>query len=538
MRIKGANPLPGILCSSGDVQTGALAEGVAAGGAASTLNCKRSDTSPTPSLFGAEVVGRRLRLCAGPKGSTSIDRTATVASFDAASGQHQLLFQQQSSSADAPPPSGSSLTDAEWVSLSAVRFEWTSDPTEHAQPNPSYSGSPKAEAAVGQRVRVYLPSSRRWSAGVVRSYHPQTDTHKVEFDDGQGGEYRLKHEAVSWVSTEEGERRNAGPADGTSAQQQPQQSQGQSAPAQGPAAGAGPAASQGAAVVSGSQGAQGAGANGQHGCTNGVGGGQQPYAAHRTSTAGVGTPGPSLPPAKRSRRSGDAPASPPGIGAASASLTAGQGPMQPGPAAPGTEPSLVGARVGVWWDGDQEFYLGRFTARDPRVFGRYQMRYDDGEVEWLQLHGERLHWLMPRGCTAGYTPEVHSLLGRLGCVPGLLSDAAAAGPPREGPPRLLVGGVEALAGEPPRSLGNEAVGRRISLYWRGTGTWYPAEVGAGRGTGCAVCGEGAGRGGGACTIVAKGQQGCSGHGVGHNCPRASGISTCICGRGAGAHGAV
>lgn len=49
----------------------------------------------------------------------------------------------------------------------------------------------------------------------------------------------------------------------------------------------------------------------------------------------------------------------------------------------------IGARVAVYWDGEDEFYDATVTKERPHKKKRYFLEYDDGDREWVNLRKER-----------------------------------------------------------------------------------------------------------------------------------------------------
>ncbi len=72
---------------------------------------------------------------------------------------------------------------------------------------------------------------------------------------------------------------------------------------------------------------------------------------------------------------------------------------------------------------------GKITAFYPSN-GKFQIKYDDRQVESLHIEKERVQWYMPRGRSAGFRPELHSLRFAMG-VEGLLPECAE--PPAQVP---------------------------------------------------------------------------------------------------------
>ncbi|BFI23861.1 protein MpASHR1 [Marchantia polymorpha subsp. ruderalis] len=52
------------------------------------------------------------------------------------------------------------------------------------------------------------------------------------------------------------------------------------------------------------------------------------------------------------------------------------------------EENRVGLRVKVWWPLDQKFYHGQIVRYDPTI-GSHQIKYDDGEQEYILMNKER-----------------------------------------------------------------------------------------------------------------------------------------------------
>lgn len=134
-------------------------------------------------LYGKEVVGRRIKLC-NTKAPQRTWEQAKVIDHDQNSGQHQLRFSDAS---------------VGWVGLTVLKFRWLGEPPQNAEPNPTFISSPKQEAAVGRRVRVWWPGMGKWYMGLVKSYDAPQDKHRIDYKDGDFGIVSLRHEAVMWL---------------------------------------------------------------------------------------------------------------------------------------------------------------------------------------------------------------------------------------------------------------------------------------------------------------------------------------------------
>ncbi|KAK3262343.1 hypothetical protein CYMTET_28796 [Cymbomonas tetramitiformis] len=56
------------------------------------------------------------------------------------------------------------------------------------------------------------------------------------------------------------------------------------------------------------------------------------------------------------------------------------------------EGSLVGRRVRIYWPTEKEWFSGR-VMKCNKVTGEHQVKYDDGDKEWLDLEAEKVQWL-------------------------------------------------------------------------------------------------------------------------------------------------
>jgi hypothetical protein len=56
---------------------------------------------------------------------------------------------------------------------------------------------------------------------------------------------------------------------------------------------------------------------------------------------------------------------------------------------------VVGRRIKVWWPDDRAWYSGTVT-KFVRRSRKHVIEYDDGEVETVVLHKERVKFIVPR----------------------------------------------------------------------------------------------------------------------------------------------
>lgn len=130
--------------------------------------------------FGSEVVGRTISLCR----SRGAWANASIQAFDAATAKHTLCMEGG---------------EIRVVSLGSCKFKWSSRPGPRDPPNPSWASAPRAQAAIGCRVRVFWPAMGRYYTGVVKSYDPVTGMHRVDYSDGDSAEHNMRHEATLWL---------------------------------------------------------------------------------------------------------------------------------------------------------------------------------------------------------------------------------------------------------------------------------------------------------------------------------------------------
>ncbi len=94
---------------------------------------------------------------------------------------------------------GSVKHEERWVNLAKTRFQWLTQPSPTAPPNPTHQGAPKGEEAVGYQVRVFWPGMAKWYQGKIEAYDPETKQHTVKYRDGDIKTYKLRHEAVVYL---------------------------------------------------------------------------------------------------------------------------------------------------------------------------------------------------------------------------------------------------------------------------------------------------------------------------------------------------
>lgn len=135
-----------------------------------------------------EAVGRQVAVWSDDLMEWS---KATIARYNPDDFLHLVRFNEREQ--------GSVKHEERWVNLAKTRFQWLTQPSPTAPPNPTHQGAPKGEEAVGYQVRVFWPGMAKWYQGKVESYDPETKQHTVKYRDGDIKTYKLRHEAVVYL---------------------------------------------------------------------------------------------------------------------------------------------------------------------------------------------------------------------------------------------------------------------------------------------------------------------------------------------------
>lgn len=516
--------------SASDVSTEQLKPSKAAGG-------KRL---PLPEVvFGREVVGRKIKTCK-PKSSGKNWEEAKVKEFDPSTGHHRIRF--------------SDSTDV-WICLGSTRFHWIGKASANAEPNSTYYSSPKRETAVGKKLKLYWPAMNKWYTGVVKSFNPDSDLHRIDYMDGDSVEYSLKHEAVVWLDSDsnskshesgqcvatdddseapqvKGGKHNRRPnsenalSNGSSIENAPpnlspgtrRQHKKESATDRGgcgdevstaqqtvveqaPVCTASSAPCTSGVLTDRSSlrvvdhsavnlAASADSLNAQPAQTSSAGKllarkvvsrkvlaakvpevpkvlattvASVPDAAAPRKSEGVGQIQSSADTSARGRKRSAQDAG----GISNGKRTKRIGAKVAGPVSGGCDcddlSSAIGSRVGIYWEGDETYYRAKLVGHDSKT-GKYEVRYDDGVLDWLQLEKEAFRWYTPRGQSAGYRSSLHQLFLRLGAgnIRADTCDHESMTLPKH-------------EAEPPVRP-EDAISRRVSVYWPADGNWYSGEV--------------------------------------------------------------
>lgn len=479
-----------------------------------------------PIIFSSEVVGRKIKILRA-KSSIKQWEEAKILEFDPTTGQHKIRFSDRCE---------------DWSCLGSVKFHWVGEVPINAEPNCTYYGSPMRETAVGRKLKVYWPAMNKWYTGIVKSFNPDSQLHRIDYMDGDSVEYNLKHEAVVWLDHDCGSKgkecssaneddsdfqlsrsreqkrasldnalsngssiENAPPNISTTSKRQVKRETLVDSACCADEVSTAPQVQGKAALRETSQ------------CTcvplvaapicqeqqveSVVLARPQPISAGKLLTRKVvsrkvlaaRTVGPveglATPPTAVSAPESQTPRRIESLGqqehtqanssktrkrtAVEHSNNASSGKRAkrasarvlgavPQSAADGRS-SALGSRVGIYWEGDETYYRAKLVGHDAKT-GKYEVRYDDGVLDWLQLENESFRWYTPRGKSAGYRISLHQLFLQLGA--GNISAAVSNNVPSEHPKH---------ESEPP-SKPEEALHRRVAIYWPADGVWYPAEI--------------------------------------------------------------
>merc|ERR1719362_2742914 len=122
---------------------------------------KRKATDAAPSIFGPEVVGRKVAILWRKPGT--------------------------------------------WYEgkMARERFQFLTNPKPGSAPNSTYHGSPKGKEAVGKKVKVYWPAMGRWYVGRIKEYEKASGKHLIAYQDGEQHLVHLRNEAVRYPHIEE-----------------------------------------------------------------------------------------------------------------------------------------------------------------------------------------------------------------------------------------------------------------------------------------------------------------------------------------------
>jgi len=135
-----------------------------------------------------EAVGRQVAVWSDDLMEWS---KASIARYNPDDFMHLVRFNEREQ--------GSVKHEEKWVNLSKTRFQWLTQPSPTAAPNPTHQGAPKGEEAVGYQVRVFWPGMAKWYQGKVEAYDHETKQHTVKYRDGDIKTYKLRHEAVVYL---------------------------------------------------------------------------------------------------------------------------------------------------------------------------------------------------------------------------------------------------------------------------------------------------------------------------------------------------
>lgn len=174
------------MCQGPEPADGKL--GATANGNGAAKQRSRSSQRDPTIIAGKEVVGRKVAVW---NEKTMEWPEAVIAQFDPATAKHLVRFVER-----AP---GSVKHEEQWINMTKHRFQWLSDQPANAASNPTYATAPKAEEAVGYRVRVFWPGMARWYQGKIEGYNPDTKRHTVKYRDGDVQRLQLRHEAVVYL---------------------------------------------------------------------------------------------------------------------------------------------------------------------------------------------------------------------------------------------------------------------------------------------------------------------------------------------------
>ncbi|GMH35087.1 hypothetical protein BSKO_02955 [Bryopsis sp. KO-2023] len=463
---------------------GARSLGMNAGRASETSRAKAPPV--TTLVAGPEVVGRKIQI-REEYGQAWISGRLTE--FNAETNEHR--FVADASSEEDGSDDEDELENGgieEWVCLGKRLFRWVAATPPDSEPNPTYKDFPGDHAAIGWKVRVYWNEMGRWYIGHVRSFDHRTGMHEVRFCDGDVRFYLMRNEPVLWLDRPQNRKRarKDGRADTSRKSSRPNSK----ANGVGRKSRSTTSMLDGDAVSDAGNSRECDSSSNDHGRRNGES--QAPHASG--SNAGkdsrhAGRDSCGLPSHKdrigaspsqldsavvaRSDKRGvkidpnvDKGAAN-GVGKEEGDHDSSTWHLRPRKGMPFTGAfrnprfSVVKARVGIFWEGDDRFYRGTISSYNE-ITGKYTIFYDDNTKEELDLRQEKFQWYGPRGRSGVYSSAMRDTMIELG-FQGLPKQGSV---PTPSPPS-----EEARSADP-----NTLIGKRIFVYWAANGQYYEGEV--------------------------------------------------------------
>lgn len=152
-------------------------------------------------IAGKEVVGREIVVWSGKVMEWV---KARIVQYEPETNKHLIQFSSWSLKKDSSSNKSSSNgnepdLEGKWLQLARTRFQWTSKPPANAEPNPTFVSAPRAQEAVGYRVKVFWPGMAKWYQGKVEGYDAASKCHTVKYRDGDIQTVNLRHEAVMYL---------------------------------------------------------------------------------------------------------------------------------------------------------------------------------------------------------------------------------------------------------------------------------------------------------------------------------------------------
>ena len=146
---------------------------------------KRKATDAAPSIFGPEVVGRKVAILWRKPGTWYEGK---IRAYSEKTKKHLVKYDDG---------------DEAEVNLARERFQFLTNPKPGSAPNSTYHGSPKGKEAVGKKVKVYWPAMGRWYVGRIKEYEKASGKHLIAYQDGEQHLVHLRNEAVRYPHIEE-----------------------------------------------------------------------------------------------------------------------------------------------------------------------------------------------------------------------------------------------------------------------------------------------------------------------------------------------
>lgn len=146
---------------------------------------KRKATDAAPSIFGPEVVGRKVAVLWRKPGAWYEGK---IHAYFEKTKKHLVKYDDG---------------DEAEVNLARERFQFLTNPKPGSAPNSTYHGSPKGKEAVGKKVKVYWPAMGRWYVGRIKDYEKASGKHLIAYQDGEQHLVHLRNEAVRYPHIEE-----------------------------------------------------------------------------------------------------------------------------------------------------------------------------------------------------------------------------------------------------------------------------------------------------------------------------------------------